>query len=103
MIDDIPAMLRRLDATERNQSDFAKTMTEVIGEMQILRRLMDEFKTERAVRLVEDKHLAERLDRIEVSIKAVHSLGRYVLFAFFGSLIATTATFIVNGGLRIAP
>lgn len=64
---------------------------------------MGELKISKAVDAERDKNLKERLDRIEKSIEGLYGLGKWALLAFFGVLIGAVATFIVNGGLNVAP
>lgn len=100
MPEEIAAMLRRLDMTERNQTDFAKAVTAVITDINEIRKPLDELKTDREVRKVRDQHLNERLDRIEASIKSIYRLGLWVLTAFGSASIALVVNFVFRGGFN---
>lgn len=67
-------------------------------ELNILRSGID---AERKVRLVEDRHLNERLDRIEESIEALNKVGKWILVTFGASLIVAVSSFILKGGLSV--
>ena len=95
-------IVRRVDTVERNQSDLARSITEIVGELGEMRKPLDELRVDRAVRQERDKNLNERLDRIEASIAAVYSLGKWLLATFGAVLIVAVASFIVKGGLNVA-
>lgn len=112
----IDAVLRRLDMTERNQTDFAKSLTTVIGDLNELRKPLDELKTDKAVRAERDKNLHERLERMENTIekgldevkadidKRFGRLAKPVwaaALAFISVLVGAVATFIIKGGLNV--
>jgi len=100
-MDELEKALRRLDGMERNQSDVAKSITALIEDHNKSRNILDELRTDRAVRLERDKNLNERLDRIEASIARIHSLGRWVLAAFGAGLIALISNFLFRGGFNV--
>ena len=56
---------------------------------------------EKAVQTERQANLDERLERIEESIKGLYGLGKWMLLAFGGSMIAALVTFIVKGGLNV--
>jgi hypothetical protein len=103
-------MPERIDQVVRDLENQGKTISTVILDQ---RQMKDELVTFRdnasreltaidkreAVRAERDKHLDERLDRIENSIRAVYGLGRWVLAAFGASAIALVANFVVRGGM----
>ena len=101
MPDEMSQLLRRLDATERNQSDLARQHTEIVEEVRELRRPLDELRTDREVRKERDKHLDERLGRIEKSIASVYSLGKWMLGVVGSALLLAFVTFVVKGGLNV--
>lgn len=61
------------------------------------------IESDRKVRQIEDKHLNERLDDIEESIKTLNTLGRWILATFSGAFIVALVSFVVKGGLTIVP
>lgn len=88
----------RLLILERNLSDQGKTITEVIGDQREIRDDVSDLKRANAVRDVEDRHLDERLDRIETSIKAVYGLGKWLLGAIGSLIVAAVVGFVLKGG-----
>ena len=100
MPDEISALTRRVDANERNHTDLAKSVTAIIEDQREIRDEMSDLKTERAVRVVRDEALNDRLRRIEKSIERVYNLGWWVLGAFGLTLIAAISSFVFKGGLN---
>lgn len=101
MPDEMSQLLRRLDATERNQSDFARQHTELVeGQRGFGGRLFD-LEKENAVRLALDKALHDRLERIEARIDEIRGLGKWLLAAVGSVLIAAIIGFIIQGGLSV--
>jgi hypothetical protein len=103
MPDEISQILRRLDATERNQTDQAKSLTAITVEIGELQAPLKQLEIDREVRKERDKNLNGRLDRIEESIHAVYNLGKWVLAAIGAVLITAVVTFVVKGGLNVGP
>lgn len=101
MPDEISQLLRRLDMSERNQSDFAKSLTAVVEDVSDIHKPLNELQTDREVRKVRDEALNERLTRIERSIERVYNLGWWVLGAFGLTLIAAISSFVFKGGLHV--
>ena len=91
MPDELSALLRRLDAIERNQSDAAKTSSVVIEEIHGV-------KTDRAVRAERDLRLNERLERIEQSLEGVYKIGWWFLALFGAAFVSLIANFAFRGG-----
>lgn len=89
--EEIQALLRRLDAIERNQSDAAKTASAVIEEIHGV-------KTDRAVRTERDLRLNERLERIEERLDGVYKIGWWFLALFGAAFISLVASFTFRGG-----
>lgn len=93
-----PTMLDRLDRVEHDLQGHAKTISELV--------LNEARRKDREVSSVEidklkEEHLDERLKRIESSVNAVYTLGKWLLAAVGTGLVAAVVTFIVNGGLHI--
>jgi hypothetical protein len=87
------------DSTEmlrKDHTQLASSLTALTNEVAIL-------KTQSAVRDERDKRFEENQDRIEESVKGLWSIGKWLLIAFFGPLIATILTFIVKGGFNVPP
>jgi hypothetical protein len=82
----------RLGLVERDVRSHARTLTE------ITKSLIEQDKRE-AVRVETDKHLDERLDRIEASIQSVYGLGKWLLAAAGSSLVVAIIGFVIKGGL----
>jgi uncharacterized protein Yka (UPF0111/DUF47 family) len=101
MPDEMGQLLRRMDMTERNQTDLAKSVTELTEEIGELQKPLRQLETDREVRKERDKHLNERLDRIEVSIDRIYRLGWWVLAAFGASAVALVANFAFRGGFVV--
>lgn len=86
----------RIDQVEQDLRAHAKTLTELV-QAEASRREQDEM-LER-LEALKEKHLNERLDHIEASIKAVYDLGKWLLTAAGATLIGLVVTFVVRGGL----
>lgn len=85
----------RLSTVERDTRDHAKSISE------FTRVLIDLDKKE-AVRSTQEKHLDERLDRIEHSIAGIYRLGWWILGAFGTSAVALIANFAFRGGFIVS-
>jgi hypothetical protein len=90
----------RKDLTRHGES-ISAIVTEVRHTQEELSTLRNGIESERKVRLVEDRHLNERLDRIEESINSLNALGRWILVTFGASLIVAVSSFIFKGGLSV--
>lgn len=96
MPDEMSALLRRLDAIERNQSDAARTATAIVEEIHGI-------KIDREVRKERDLRLNERLDRIEERLDGVYKIGWWFLAIFGAAFIALVANFTFRGGFNALP
>jgi hypothetical protein len=94
---DIHAMLRRLDTMERNQSDLAKSVTEMVSDLNELRRPIDDLRIDREVRKERDIRQTERFDRIEVRLDGISKLGWWVLTTFGALTMAAIANLLFGG------
>ncbi len=96
-----------LEQLRRDLISQAQSISAIIIDLRSTKDLFHEMRsgveTERKVRLVEDRHLNERLDRIEERLDSLYKLGMWVLAAFGASLVAAVASFIINGGLTVVP
>lgn len=101
MSEEMEKMARRQDGMERNLSDVGKSITEIVQDHRRTKDILDELKTDRAVREERDKHLNERLDRIEADVSAIKSLGRWLLAAIGSGLALAVLQFVIKGGLKI--
>lgn len=94
-IDDI-----RRDLTRHGES-ISALVVDARNTKDQLNILQSGIEIERKVRLVEDRHLNERLDRIEESIEALNKVGKWILVTFGASLIVAVSGFILRGGLTV--
>lgn len=92
---------RRLDMSERNASDLAKSVTALTEKFDDLSEPLRSLETDREVRKERDKNVNQRLDRIEASLTRVYNLGWWVLAAFGASAIALVANFVFKGGFYV--
>lgn len=81
--------------------NHSKTLSEIIQDAAKTKELLSEFIIDREVRKEVDKNLNEKLTRIESRLDGLASIGKYILFAFLTTLIASVVTFIVKGGLSV--
>lgn len=88
----------RLLMLERNLSDQGKSITEIVNDQRAIHGTIADLERTNAVRAVEDKHLDERLDRIEHSLQAVYGLGKWLLGAVGSVLVVAVVGFILKGG-----
>jgi predicted nuclease with TOPRIM domain len=115
---DMDAFRERLAVTERNQSDLAKSITEIISEVNELRKPLEELRTDREVRKERDTHLNARLERMEATFKremdelkadmgARWSKLQAPLWtgaaALISAIVVTFWQFVVKGGLNVGP
>lgn len=95
---ELNALLRRLDAVERNHTMLSSSLTKIVDELDDLKHPLEELKMDRAVRVERDKHLHERFDRLEASMKGMQKLGWWVLAAMGTSAISFLMNFLLKGG-----
>lgn len=95
----MPSTEQRLDLVERDVRDHSKSITDIITDQRATKNQVGELEQDKAVRTVEDKHLDERLDRIEERIAGVYQLGLWLLGAVGMALIAIIVEFVARGGL----
>ncbi len=81
----------RLMMLERNLSDQGKSITVIVEDQREIRGEVSDLKQAEAVRVVEYKHLTERLD-------AVYGLGKWLLGAVGGVLVVALLGLILKGG-----
>ena len=94
MPDEFSQLLRRVDMTERNHTDLAKSVT-------ALTENLDELRIDRARREERDIRVTERFDRIEKRLDGIYKLGWWVLGAFGASAIALIVNFVFRGGFIV--
>ena len=90
------------DSFERLQSDLqshAKTLSVLIEDQRDMKDAIAQMLTDKAVRVVEDRNLNDRLGRIEKSILSLQSIGKWILAAFGTVFVAAIANFIIGGHL----
>lgn len=80
-----------------------KDHTLLASSVSVLTTEVGVLKVDKAVEAERDKHLQERLTRIEKSIESLHGIGRWLLMAFFGAIIAGLVTFMFKGGFSVPP
>jgi len=105
---------RRLDATERNVTDQAKTLTALIEQLKALQGPLGQLRIDREVRKERDRNVYERFDRIEHSMQEgfermeADIKSRFARLdkpvwaaavAFIGAIVAAVTTWITKGGL----
>jgi hypothetical protein len=91
----MPAEAERLAALERDREAHARS----IGEFA---KALIEIDKKEALRELGDKHLDERLDRIEARLDGVFRLGWWILAAFGTSAVALIANFAFRGGFIVS-
>lgn len=99
--------MSEIEQLRRDLQSQGQSISAIVIEIRASKDQFGEFRntveTDRKVRLVEDRHLNERLDDIEKSIAALNSLGKWILGAFGAALITALSSFIINGGLSLVP
>lgn len=115
---EMDAIRERLAVTERNHTDLAKTITEIVNDVHELRKPIDELRTDREVRKERDTHLNARLDRMEATFKremdelksdmvARWSKLQAPLWtgasALIGAIVITVWKFVISGSLNVGP
>jgi hypothetical protein len=82
----------------RDHTALASSISVITGELGTMKT---ERAVEKAVLTERQVNLDDRLERIEESIKGLYGLGKWMLLAFGGSLVAAVVTFVVKGGLSV--
>lgn len=115
---DMEDIRTRLATTERNQSDLAKSIVEIVNDLHELRKPLDDLRTDREVRKERETHLNHRLDRMEGTFKReMETLANDMrdrwsklqmplwtgAAALIGAVVVTLWQFVVNGGLNVGP
>lgn len=86
----------------RHGESISAIVTDAGKTKDALQTLTNSIESERKVRLVEDRHLNERLDDIEGSIGTLNKIGWWILATFGASFIMALASFVYGGGLKLA-
>lgn len=109
-----PTMERRIDLLERDSRDHARSLTELVASVRDAHDTLTAIDKLDAVRQEHDKHLDERLQRMERAIEEGFKSARADVDARFSrlnrpiwiavstlisTLVAAVATFIIKGGL----
>lgn len=94
----MPTESERLMMLERNQSDLGKSISEIVQDQRGVKSEVAGLHQVNAVREAEDRHLDDRLDRIEKSLAAVYGLGRWLLAAIGSVLVVAIVGFVLKGG-----
>lgn len=81
---------------ERDVRDHSRILTELIAAEQ---RRSDRERGQAEIEILKEKHLDERLERIEEWNKSILGLGRWILGAVGTTLITVLITFALKGGL----
>ena len=105
-MDDIPAILRRLDVAERNLSDHARILTSYNEEIRATKErlgLLETAHQDRRVRDVEEvarEHTMQSdIAAMKDDIKSIKGIGSKALWIFVSSIIVAFAGFMLKGGL----
>jgi hypothetical protein len=99
----------RIDQLMRDLENQAKSISVIVLDQREMKDELSEFREaaskelrdidkREAVRIERDKHLDDRLDRIEASIKAVYGLGKWILAAVGSVLVYVIVTGALKGG-----
>lgn len=83
----------------RHGESISSLVTDAYNTKQELWEVRSGIERERAVRLIKDEHLDERLDVIEKSISKVYTLGLWSLGTFGSAVLVGLANFVIKGGL----
>lgn len=98
--------MNEIDQVRREVTRHGESISAIVTDAgktkDALQSLTNSIESERKVRLVEDKHLNERLDDIEASIGTLNKIGWWILMTFGASFIVALSSFIYGGGLKLA-
>lgn len=96
-----------MPGTDDNIERLRKDHTQLAATISVMTTEVGSIKTEKAIEkavaVEREKNLDERLERIEKSLEGLYGLGKWMLLAFFGALIAAVVTFMVKGGFNAPP
>lgn len=103
---DIAAILRRLDAAERNQSDHARILTAYNDEIKQTKDRLDALESAQQDRRVKDaeeigreKAMQADIGTMKEDIKSIKGIGSKALWVFVSAILLAFAGFIIKGGL----
>lgn len=106
MSDDIAALLRRMDAAERNQTDHSRILTAYNDEIKGAKERLTAIEQAHQDRRVKDaeevgRELAMQADiaSMKADIRSIKGIGSKALWVFISAIILAFAAFIINGGL----
>jgi hypothetical protein len=88
---------RRLDMTERNQSDLARTVTGIVQEIAGLQEDVHRLKTNEEINKVREESRDEWRKRTESKLDGIYRLGWWVLTTFGGLTLAALANILFGG------
>lgn len=88
----------RLATTERNQSDLAKSISEIVGSLSDTRDDVARLKTAEAVNIAREEAHAEWRKRTEAKLDGIYRLGWWVLTTFGSLTLAALASLLYGGG-----
>lgn len=87
---------KRLDGIESSLSAQSQRI-------QALERWRGDQRVDDAVRTERDKHMDQRFDKLEAAVGEVKGYLLKIVWLIVAGILAALITFIVNGGLTIAP
>jgi hypothetical protein len=96
---DSPGTRDSLELLRHDHGTMAQSIGVLVKRLDEMERTdLADLKQAKAIRAVEDKHLDERLDRIEASLQAVYGLGKWLLATIGSVLVVAVLGFILKGG-----
>ena len=88
----------RLATTERNQSDLAKSISEIVGSLSDTRDDVARLKTAEAVNIAREEARDEWRKRTAAKLDGIYRLGWWVLTTFGSLTLAALASLLYGGG-----
>lgn len=89
---------RRVDVTERNQTDLAKSVTGIIESHQSLDDRLDRLERNEEINKVREEARDEWRKRTEAKLDGIYKLGWWVLTTFGALTMAALANLLYGRG-----
>lgn len=90
-----------VELLRRDLSAQAKTISALIEDQRKTTEILNEIRTDRAVRAERDKNINDRFDRLEDNLEDLKSIGKWLLLTAGSTFVAALVTFVVKGGLLV--
>ena len=106
MADQMDVLLRRLDVTERNQADLARTVTNIVdtgatfnARLKVLEEIQQDRRVSDVERSARETAMQKDISSIQTDVQAIKGFGTWALRLIAGAVILAFVGFLLNGGI----